>query len=910
MKKILSISTFILFFFCCKFNSLAQRGIVNGKVTYNNEILSGATISLGNKTVLSDSKGEFTLSLPPNKYILTVSFAGYKTIQNEITIFNGSVQHLDFKLEPFDKSANVIVIGSRSVKERSNLNTPVPVDLIQISTIPDRQVSLIKLIENTIPSFSVAPHGFREGKQNLPASLRGLGPERTLISLNEKRLHTMASPWTFSTISLGGVGTDLNAIPLAAVETIEVLRDGASAQYGSDAIAGVINLKLKKSTGNTSIQLYTGQYYRGDGEFVSLSINRGIALWKKGFLNLTAQSRFNNYTQRNGEYNGTVYFNIPASATQAQRDSIRALDNQKIAARGFSRRNHRPIGDNRVSNTSFSLNGGYPLNKNTNLDLTATWNYRVAKDIASNVYRYPKDYLTMVNIELYPDGFLPYIRSETPDLNIAGGINGETSSGWHWDAGIIYGNNSTSVIVFNSNNASQYLQGINAQTSFYTGKQVFSQFTHNINLRKEILINTKRIKSLSLALGEEFRVDHYRIKAGEDASWKNYSPGSGRLPGSQGQAGFQLENVVNKSRQVNGAYVEVELEKNEKLLINIATRYEYYSDFGDNLAGKLAFRYKFSKYLLWRSSVSNGFRAPALQQKYYSLITTQNLTGVGLVRAITFQNESKIAGDFGISPLQAEKAVNLSSGFTSSISKNISFTIDAYWIQIKNRVIYSGNITGSYPEVRSILNDNNLQDVQNVRFFSNAINTRTKGVDIVFSGRWPINNSELETSLAANLTRTNLYGAILYAKNLPDDSIYRNLLVNREERNRVEDAFPRNKIIFNITYNVGKWKLNANFVHYGSVNLKANDIGRNPDETLSAKTIAAFNFAFRMKSFLTLTIGAENLFNTYPDSIKYDLNSQNGLLIYNPNFAPFGINGGYYYINMSFNLSYNKKSHP
>ena len=277
------------------------------------------------------------------------------------------------------------------------------------------------------------------------------------------------------------------------------------------------------------------------------------------------------------------------------------------------------------------------------------------------------------------------------------------------------------------------------------------------------------------------------------------------------------------------------------------------------------------------------------------------------MRTITFRNDSKIAEDFGIAPLQAEKAVNLSSGFTSIISKNISLTIDAYWIQINNRIIYTSNISGSLPEVRTILNRNNLQDVQSVRFFSNAINTRTKGLDFVFSGRWLIRKSLMETSMAVNLTRTNLYGTIQYAKKLPDDENYRNLRVNREERNRVEDAYPRNKIILNIIYTVGKWKLNSNFTRYGSVNLKANNIVNNPDETLSAKIISALNIAFRLRATVTLTAGAENLFNTYPDQIKNTLNTQNGLLVYNPNFAPFGINGGYYFLNLSFNFLSNKK---
>ena len=897
LNKILS-GIFILIMPCI---SNGQDGIVRGKVSNETGVLPGATISVGNKIVIADINGEFLVANQPGNYIITVTHAGYVKIEKEITVVKGVSQYLDFILQPLGELPDVIVLGSRSQKERSRLNTPVPIDIVKVSNLPATQVELTKVIVSTIPSFNAPAHGFGTGKHVVPASLRGLGPDQTLVLLNGRRLHSMAIPWTQGVTGFGSVGTDINAITPAAIETIEVLRDGAAAQYGSDAIAGVVNLQLKRANRGTSVQFHTGQYYKGDGESVSISVNQGTTFFKKGFLNLTAQLRYHNNTQRNGIYQGMVYYNIPSNATPRQRDSITMLDQQKVIDRGFDRKNHRPIGDNRIWNSGIAVNGGLPVSGKLNIFWTAVWNGRFVHDqYSSSAYRYPKDSTTMTNTRVYPDGFLPKLESKIPDLSLIAGLEGHLNAAWKWDASITYGRNSTRIDVTNSSNASQYLQSPNVQTEFYTGKQSFSQLINNVNFRREII--SQAAKSFNIAFGTELRIDRYVIAEGEEASWQNYAPASGRLGGSQGLAGFRPENAVSENRHVAGAYAEFEMEGMKKLLLNVATRYEYYSDFGSNLAGKFSFRYKFLKQVLWRGSVSNGFRAPSLQQRYYSLITTANTTGNVTVRSGTFRNDSEIARAFGISSLGAEKALNFSSGFTSSISKNISLTIDAYWLQIKNRIIYSGNISGSLPEVRQILINNNFNDIQSVRFFSNAINTRTKGLDIVLTANWTVARNKLQTLLAANLNKTTLYGAVQYAKNLPDDEKYRNLLVNREERCRVEDAFPRDKLIFNISYLVGKWDLNVNFTRYGKISQKGNDPVNFPDEIFSPKVVSGVNVNYKLKTWISFTAGAENIFNVFPDKLKNFSNTATGLYIYNPNFAVFGCNGGYYFITMAINL--------
>lgn len=880
----------------------AQTGIVKGKISNDTEALQAATVSLGNKTTLSDSKGEFSFSVKPGIHAITVTYSGYQKIEKKISVTTDSTQYFDFILHPSNQMEEVIVVGSRSQVQRSNLTTPVPIDLIKVPNLPARQMELTRIIANEIPSFNAMPHGVAGGKATYPASLRGLGPDQTLVLLNGKRLHNTAFFWTFGTTGFGSIGTDLNAIPPAAIETVEVLRDGASAQYGSDAIAGVLNLQLKKSTALTSIQLHVGQHYKGDGEALSFSVNWGFILSKKGFLNFTGYFRFNNYTQRNGVYDSTVYYNMLRNTTQREIDSIKNLDNKKIGEKGFDRKNFHPTGDNQVYNSGIAINGNYPVNSKTSLYWTAVMNYRLNYDRSSGGYRFPKDSLRWVNTQLFPDGFQANGITRIPDISVIAGLNGITNSEWHWDFGMTYGQNCSSTDVTNTNNASQYLQGKNAQTEFYTGKLSFSQYNTNINFNRDFSKYFRKVKTFSVAFGGDFRIDQYKIEQGERASWDNYAPSSGREGGSQAVPGFRPENEVNEDRLVAAVYAEIEMEKKDRFLWNLAGRYEYYNDFGDNLAGKLALRYKFSKLLVWRGSISSGYRAPALQQRFYSATSQTGKNGL-IYTTGTFRNDGEIASAFGISPLQAEKSINIGTGITSFISKNITVTIDAYWIQIKNRIIYSNSIQGdSLPEVRWLLDSLGYYNIQAVRFFSNAINTHTKGVDIVLNSRWPINKSMLEASLAANFNRTTLYGATQYAKNLPDNERYRNSLVNREEKGRVEYAYPRSKIILKVIYSIGKWKFNTNFIRYGEVAQLNNNPQTNPDEFFTPKTVTALNVSYKVKWWLSITAGAENLFNVYPDRLNYKSNTQNGLLIYSTAVTQFGYNGGYYYINMSFNF--------
>ena len=368
--------------------------------------------------------------------------------------------------------------------------------------------------------------------------------------------------------------------------------------------------------------------------------------------------------------------------------------------------------------------------------------------------------------------------------------------------------------------------------------------------------------------------------------------------------GFDTINAIHARRNITGIYVDLESDINDHLLIDFAGRYEYYSNYGGNLAGKLAIRYKFSDKFLLRGSVSNGFHAPSLQQSFYSSTASAwgVVNGVRIPMVLgTFSNNSDIVRNgFGVSALKPEKALNLGGGFTSSFSGHFNLTIDAYWIQIKDRIVFSGGFgKKSNPDVRNILV--NYPAIDSVIFICNAINTRTHGVDIILNSNWKIRKSNLGISLAANFNRTHIFGVIQSAVNLPADSLNTNTLFTRGERGKVELGQPKDKIILNVNYKTGKWVFNVSNTRFGKTASIYNS-GSSRDEFFSSKILTDVNLSYAPKSWLNITLGANNVFDVYPDRLKNYQNTGEGILIYSNEGTPFGYNGGYYFVNLSFNF--------
>jgi iron complex outermembrane receptor protein len=886
---------------------LAQEGHIKGRITNGTDNLPSATVTIGNKTKLTDIHGEFSFSVKAGSYILMITHVGYKKIEKFVSVKAGTTQIFDYILTPDDQvGEEIVVLGSRSTIQRSNLNTAVPVDVFTSDKLVQTgQLGSIQMLNYLVPSLNA-------GRQELnePVTLRGLGPDHLLVLMNAGRYHSSA--WLNNgtpkySLARGSVTNDLNSIPFPAIEKIEILRDGASAQYGSDAIAGVINIRLKESTGKTSIQLHTGQTYEGDGEKFSIGINRGIAIGKKlsavrqGFINLSVSYRYQAPTTRAGEYQNTVYIPYPTNPNSTAADSaiIKAKDDSIINVKGIDKKEFSKYnGINKVISSGFLVNGGYPISNNAELFWTSASNYR--ENHNAGTYRYPKN-TDQVNRALFPDGFRPDVKTNNWDFSTIAGLRGETKNSWHWKISSSIGSNSNDRYVSNSNNASQqFTLGKNAPTAFYLGKLIYKQYINNISFAKDFAQKNGNLKTCNLAIGAESRIENYQQKEGEEGSWENYDTTFRTRRGSQPSVGsVNHDNVVNKNRTVSGAYIDLEVETKKKILIDIAARYEFYDDFGGNLAGKLAVRYKVSEKFSLRGAFSNGFRAPSMQQRFFEGTQSFRAAGQTLISGI-FNNDSKVTKAFEIPSLQAERSVHLSGGFTARFSGNFSLTVDAYCIQIKNRIVLSGAFSRTDPDVAAILiND---RDIDLVQFYVNAINTRTYGADMVLNGKWNINKSKLGLILAANFNRNCIFGKIKTTDKISNTSRYTNTLFGIQERTTLEKDQPGEKIILSATLNKGKFGFALRNTLFG--NTASTEIVTNPIDTLydffSSKILTDVSINYTPNSWLTITVGANNIFDVYPDRLKNFRTSSGGISIYSNGATPFGSNGGYYFVSLSF----------
>ncbi len=880
--------------------AMAQMATIKGSVKNSKETLEGASIVLEGKGqgTHTNTTGAFELKVKAGTYTVVVSYVGHQKKTVTVTVSAGQVYNLDVELTKDQDLQQVTVVGTRSTIQRSNTQTVAPVDVFSAKELAlTGQVEPTQMINFVAPSFNSSRQTVADGTDHIdPATLRGLGPDQVLVLVNGRRRYNTALLNLNGTIGRGSVGTDLNSIPVSSIDKIEILRDGAASQYGSDAIGGVINVVLKKDLKKTNINLHVGQQYAGDGLTKAISANHAIQLGKKGYLDLFTDFRFREGTNRVGEYTGTVY------TTNV------ALDNQLVTERGFNRNNNLLLGNAKVDNYGFGFNMGAPLSDNLNLTINTIFGHRLGD--AAGFYRYPKQ-TTQVIAELYPDGFLPHILSNIRDRSITVGLDGKWK-GWAWDLGTTYGGNSFRFDVSNSNNASQYAQGKNAQTNFYAGDLYFRQNTSNYTMTKDFG-KKMNLKSFNVAVGGEVRVENYKIKAGEDPSWKNYDPSSGKVGGSQVFPGFQPVSAVDQNRAVGAAFVDVESDVNDHFMFNAAGRFERYSDFGNNFAGKLSLRYKVVDALTFRGTVSNGFRAPSLHQRLFSNVSTifvSNGTTLVPVQNLTAKNESALAQSFGIPKLTPEKSMQYSVGITSKPfqGKNITITADAYMIDIKDRIVLTGTFTkASSPLVTSLLAA--YPEVNSVSFFTNAIKTSTKGLDIVASnGGQKLGKGIIDITLALNFNKTEVKDIKTSSVLAADPALTNGVLFNRQEKGRFEDAQPKNKQTLGLTYRIGKATLVTRLTRFGSVNTYD---PTNPalDEHFSPKVVTDMSLSYRPIYWMNITVGANNIGDIYPDKLKNFGNTSDNRFIYSRNATQFGFNGGYWFTNLAFDLT-NIKSLP
>jgi iron complex outermembrane receptor protein len=894
MRITFGCNTVILFIaFLVNNVSFSQYAIITGKVRYGNETLQAATVSLGGQTKLTDVTGNFSFSIKPGTYKLIITHAGYQKTEQTITAEDGSTMNLDVDMIP-DDQLETVTIGSRSATLRNNLNTAVPIDVFNSSKLVQTgHVAVIQSLHHLAPSLNT-------GRQELnePVTLRGLAPDQLLILVNETRYHNSSylnNGTPKSSLGRGSVTNDLNSIPFSAIEKVEILRDGASAQYGSDAIAGVMNLKLKQSTGKASFQLHNGQYYKGDGEKFWLGGYKGFSLNKNGFLSIAVDIRHQAPTTRTGEYLGTSYITIPAGTPYADSVRMKAQDDSIVHARGIDKNAwSKDNGNNKVIAAGVLVNGGYKISNQSKFTWTSLYNYR--KNRNAGTYRHFRQ-TNQVNTEIYPDGFKPMVKVTNHDFSIRGGFETKTSKRWNIKLNSSYGTNLSKTFVSNSNNASQqFTLGKNAPTAFYLGELVYKLFLNNISFTKNFSTTSTKFKTLNIAFGAEWRFENYQQQEGDEASWKNYD--TRKVGGSQPSIGtINPENDFSKNRTVSAAYIDIEIEPHDRLLLDLASRYEYYSDFGSNIAGKLAARYKLSSIFSLRGSISNGFRAPSMQQRFFE--GTQSFRGTAQISGI-FSNNSPVTKAFNIPSLQAERSINVSGGFTSKLSNTMSMTVDAYWIQIKNRIVLSGVFEKTNPDIAAILASHPNIDL--VQFYVNAINTRTRGIDVVLNGKWKINKTGVDLTLAASFNHNSIYGPIKTTAPVSNTIRYTTTLFGVEEITTMENDQPRKKIIFSGTITKGKFGFSFRNTLFG--NTGSAQIVTMPRDTLyesfSSKILTDISIYYTPKTWLTITAGANNIFDVYPDPNKnYRLTGQ-GAFPYSNGATPYGFNGGYYFLNLNF----------
>ncbi|MFT3996225.1 MAG: TonB-dependent receptor [Asticcacaulis sp.] len=771
-----------------------------------------------------------------------------------------------------DEPTEVVVTGTRA--KRSKLETLAPVDVIKSETLQNMgSPELAEGLSRLAPSITFPRPAVTDGTDSVrPATLRGLGPDQTLVLVDGKRRHASALVNINGSVGRGSAAVDLNTIPEAALGTIEILRDGAAAQYGSDAIAGVINLRLRKASSGGSLSLSLGgyntkvktantTYNQRDGESATLSGWVGLPLGEDGFLTLSGEIKDRHPTSRGG------------------------LDTRVTPAAVKSR-----YGDPQERAVTLFVNAGKPINEVWEAYAFASFQNR-RDDSAAN-YRNPTNGGNVPAI--YPNGFLPIIQAHTEDLSATGGVRGDIA-GWASDFSLSHGLNTLSYATANSVNASY---GTASKTWFYSGSLEYGQTVFNAAFSKPYEIGLA--KPLNVAFGLEARKETYEITQGEEQSWA-LGPINAQQ-GAQGFPGLFPQNVADVDRSNFGAYIDLETSLTEKLSGSLAVRYEDYSDFGDNTSAKIAARYDFTPSFAIRGSASTGFRAPSLQQQYFSSTATNFVNGVPLL-ITTFPATSAVAKSLGAAPLAPETSENLALGFVFHKGP-FEITLDAYQIKIEDRIVLTENLIGKNGSTianQGVYNLLSPYGVDAARFFMNGVDTTTKGIDLVARYRLPTESFGVyDFGLAYNHGETDIdrFPAINTLSSLPTPPA----LFARVNQNLLSSSTPEDKLNASVDWKLGNWAAGLSAVSYSSILVAQSNAAF--DFETGDKTVVNLSASYKFPGQVSWAVGVDNLTDVYPDQTP--LTTLSGTLTptsttqYNGGAAfsarsPFGFNGRYIY---------------
>ena len=878
---------------------LQDRRTITGTVTdgQTGEPIAGSTLTIKgtNLGTSTNSEGEFTLQAATGDE-LVASFIGYVTKTTVVTDANT----YSIVLTPSAEQLNeIVIVGSRS-QNRTVIESPVPIDIIEAANIANAygKVEINQILQYAAPSFNATKQSGSDGADHIdPASLRGLGPDQTLVLINGKRRHQSSLVNVFGTRGRGNSGTDLNAIPASAIKRIEILRDGASAQYGSDAIGGVINIVLKDNTEGVTGGITYGAYSTAVGS--GYDVETGETIYNaEGKNRLDGKDKkidgntFRmdmNYGMELGEKGGFANF------------TTEYLSKERTLRPGFSWR--KGYGTAAVDGFNFMVNSVVPISETTEFYAFGGSNFRQTDATAYTRGSYADGDNRSVPT-LYPNGFTPHITSDISDVSASAGIRHDMANGWKVDFSNTYGKNNFHYYITQTNNASM---GAASPIDFDAGGHNLSMNVTNLDFSRYF---NDIAAGFNLAFGSEFRTERFTIFPGEEASYAIYD--ENRVPvtnpatqtpavdtngdelpgGAQGFPGYSPDNEVDRSRTNYGLYVDAELNVTNNFLLNGALRFEKYSDFGNTFNAKIATRYTFSEALSLRGSYSTGFRAPSLAQIHYNLIFNNFVAGESLPSLLS-ANTSTVTRAFGIGPLKEETAQNASVGFTFRTG-NFTATVDAYSINVQDRIVLTDNFDASGLGL----------GVDAAQFFANGVDTKTTGLDVVLgydhnfgteqkigltvSGNF--NNLEIENINSGDLNPYTFFG--------PFSQAY------------LKAAAPDYKIGANLTYSNSKFSVNVFLTQFSEVIIQdfqwidtpatnqaeAEALFAVATDTYEARTTVDVNVTYNITPSLSLTIGSNNLFNKYPTPQFDGWTDQGGM----NDSVQMGSDGAYYFGRIGF----------
>ena len=811
---------------------------------------------------ISDFDGNYEINSASNA-TLVFSYVGYET--QEVAVANQSV--VNVTLQDGSSLDEVILVGSRTAP-RSNSDSPLPVDVLQAKELSSTgQATFDKALQYKIPSFNTVQTPVNDATSLLdPYEIRNMGPSRTLILINGKRKNLSALLYTQTSPGRGETGADISAIPTDAIKRVEILRDGASAQYGSDAIAGVMNIILKDNVTDGSVTLRTGITSEGDGEMLGVSVNNGTTIGDdNGFINYTIDMSKTSLANRPGTVN---------AAGEANDFGADIADVEEFLSRKPDAGNIN--GSPETAASKFLINGGYDVSDNTELYFNAAYVYKQVNSFANyrtpywrttDAFPYLADFFPGENPNNPGgyDGYVPTFEGLLNDYNATVGLK-TTVNDWNLDLSFTTGGNTQTYTVNDSHNRNEVygvsynpttdtfeatpLYQANSQQSFDPGG---TRFSHNVG---NIDINRVLSDKVSIGMGAEFRNETFEVIEGELAS---YDGG-----GADSFSGNSPENSGIFNRYNFGGYFSLDYDVSDAFLLSGTIRAENYSDFGDAFVYKLSSRLKLSDKLTARASISTGFRAPTLHQIYtqkaqYSFVPGQGIQVGGLINNVSTQ-----AKLLGIEDLDAETSNNFTIGLGGKLSNTLSFTIDYYNIAVQDRIVLGSEIgaTGDATNPLDILlSNNNLSDVS---YFSNALDTRTSGLDVVISKKdISLGEGTLDLNLSGNYTISNERDG-----DVKDIDLVANAgqsVVNATQEALFFTSRPETKCILGANYEVGKWGLNLNNTYFGKTTFKQQGMSSDLRTEFMPKVVTDFAINYNATDKFTIALNINNLLNVLPE---------------------------------------------